>query len=285
MKKRPYFFHLILLNLMFFLVYTESRINNLFIILVILLFVNLVYYQYKVDSKSTVFDKAKYRKLYNLERITSINAIVTCIILIIVAFSDYTVNKSLAIFTSSFAILHLTLFTSFHKISDMLFNHIDDEVIHEVDEDALKRASNKTVIPYYLAILLLVGYGYFVRQITDIAAILLLVLSIATLPFFVKGPSKAKNSVRVEKKYIYDSLRLPLQVSEPTTYSMFVFLAMFGLSALLYFVDNHEYLLNLVIIAVISLHTMYFDEFGVVVSYYLKEDYIEKEEQDEKKVV
>lgn len=276
MKKRPYLFHLILFDLLALLVLTENKINNLFMILVVLLFVNLVYYQYNIDSNLHDFSKKKYRKLYVLEKVTSINVVATCLILVISYFSDFTANKYLVLITGSFAIIHLVLGSEYLKVADMLYNRMDDEVLEEIQENALASSNNYVILPYYLLLSLLLGASYYFEYISLIVVSLIFILSITTIPFFFGGPKNAKKSIRREKKYVYDSLNLPMQITEPTTYSILVFLSMIILFVVLYFVHRLEYLSNLVIVAVISLHAMYFNEFGIVVSYYLLEEDREK---------
>jgi len=276
MKKIPYFLHLLSYDLLVVLVLFDKSINTLFLIPATFLFLNFVIYQYVIDVHINTINKKKLKRIYILERLTSINAISGSIFLIMYAFSGYPSYQLATGIIVFLIVFHLLVTVRYNSIAESLYFILDDMKVERFDENAAKHMVSRYVLPYYLFLGVIIYYVYTLGWLNIAQLSLILVLVVVTIPFFMVGPKKAEKTINNQKRYIYDDLVIPYKFAEPTKYALMLFLAMVAFGCLLYFEpDNVYYEANALVVAVIALNSLMFSEYDAVINYYLNEKEIE----------
>ena len=277
MKKIPYFLHLLSYDLLVVLILFDKSINTLFLIPATFLFLNFVIYQYVIDVHINTINKKKLKRIYILERLTSINAISGSIFLIMYAFSGYPSNQLATGIIAFLIVFHLLVTVRYNSIAESLYFILDDMKVERFDENAAKHMVSRYVLPYYLFLSVVIYYVYTLGWLNIAQLSLILVLVLVTIPFFMVGPKKAKKIIKNQKRYIYDDLVIPYKFAEPTKYALMLFLAMVAFGCLLYFeADNVYYEANALVVAVIALNSLMFSEYDAVINYYLNEKQTEE---------
>jgi hypothetical protein len=192
--------------------------------------------------------------------------------MIMLSFSTIVINRNFGLFISAYSFIGLIIFSDYHQIADFAYYRMDDQVIMDFDERALRKSKPFYILPYYLIIIGFVYLMYFYGIMGDVDLILFITLSIATIPFFLKGPRRAKANIKKKMYYTYDDISIPMQVVEPVKYKMVIFVMLGAMYLLLFLTPKVDYIVNLIIIAIVSLHSYLFSEFDIVLLYYFNEE-------------